>query len=115
METEFGAFFRKVREDLRVSMGQVARYLGVTVSYVSDVELGKRAPFTDDRIKQASSYLGVNPEPFIELAGRCRGFFEIRPQNPMQYKVGAALARRFGELSEEQLERLQEIVGEEEE
>jgi transcriptional regulator with XRE-family HTH domain len=113
MATEFGAFFRRVREDLRISMGQVARHLGVSVSYVSDVELGKRAPFTDDRIKEAASYLGVKPEPFLELAGRCRGFFEIHPQNQMQFKVGAALARRFGELSEDQLGKLQEIIGEE--
>jgi transcriptional regulator with XRE-family HTH domain len=113
MATEFGAFFRRIREDLRFSMGQVARHLGVSVSYVSDVELGKRAPFTDDRIKTIAAYFGIKPEPMIEVAGRCRGFFEIHPQNQMQFKVGAALARRFGELSDDQLAKLQEIVGEE--
>lgn len=115
MATEFGALFRSIREDLRISMGQVARHLGVTVTYVSDVELGKRAPFTDERIKQAARFMVVNPQPLIEAAGRCRGFFEIRPVRPMHYDVGAALARRFHDLSDDQLTAIRQIVQPEEE
>jgi transcriptional regulator with XRE-family HTH domain len=113
MATEFGALFREIREDLGLSMGQVARHLGVTVTYVSDVELGKRTPFTNERILQACRLMNVNPAPLIAAAGKCRGFFEIKPTTQRHLEVGAALARKFENLSVNQLDRIDSIVEEE--
>lgn len=114
MATEFGALFRRIREDLGISMGQVARHLGVSVPYVSDVELGKRAPFTNEKIISAGLLFKINPLQLLKAAGESRGFFEIRPVTAMHATVGAALARRFEDLSSEQLERIGRIVEEDE-
>jgi hypothetical protein len=47
---EFGRILRKLRESRNMSLRDVAKKLGISAPYLSDVELGRRR-MTDDRVE----------------------------------------------------------------
>lgn len=49
-EETFAAFIRQARVRLQKTMGQIARDLGITVVYYSEVEAGKKAAFPDGKV-----------------------------------------------------------------
>ena len=70
---EFGERVREIRTERGLSITALADHLGVTKVYVSDVERGRRAPFSLTRIKQVSDVLGCDPFDLYLLAVRSRG------------------------------------------
>lgn len=46
----FSSFIRNLRIETKLSMGQVARDLGITVVYYSEVEAGKKPPFPEKKV-----------------------------------------------------------------
>ncbi len=110
---EFGQLLRELRTKAGRSMGDVARELKVSVSYVSDVERGGRPPFVKDKIVVVAKFLGEKDLKQLLLAGgRSRGAFELdaRHVRPRAQEVGAALTRRWTDLSDEQLDQISAIV-----
>ena len=73
----FGEHLRQLRKEKSKSMGDIARHIGVSVPYVSDVELGRRKPFAKVKIAQVAELLGVPAEPLIALAASDRGVVEL--------------------------------------
>jgi transcriptional regulator with XRE-family HTH domain len=96
------------------TLGDVARELGVSIPYLSDVERGNRKPFTTERLIQLAVFLKANPTLLIEAADREKGIIEydIRRASPLQADVVgglvAGLAR--GGVSDEQLENIRTIL-----
>lgn len=113
MREKFGDLLRRLREEKDKSMGGLARHLGYSVPYVSDVERGNRAPFAPEKIVEAAAYLGVPAQPLLVAAIESRGSFEIDVRNasPRAMEVGAALMRGFQDLDEDALEKLAAILG----
>jgi len=109
---KFGTLLRQVRSGAGVSMGKVARHLDMRVSHLSDVELGRRAPLSTDRIRKVGDFLDVDATPLLIAAAEEKGVFELNTQNvsPRARQVVAALARELPDLNELQLERIEEIV-----
>ena len=60
----FGAFIKSRRQaDPReLTLRDVARFLGISISYLSDVEQGRRKPFDSARIEKFCFYLGLSDE-----------------------------------------------------
>ncbi|MCA9538730.1 MAG: helix-turn-helix transcriptional regulator [Myxococcales bacterium] len=112
MAERFGERLRALRTERGATMGALARHLGVSVPYISDVERSLRAPLTTDKIRAAAEYLGSDPEPLFALAAAERGAFELaaRPGDPLRSEVGAALMRGWGDLSERDLRTILHIV-----
>ena len=110
---DFGNLLREIRQKAGKSMGDLARHLQVTVPYISDVERGHRAPLTDDRIRDIASFLNVDPGPLFKAAAQHRGVFQlgVLEGRPKSLEVGAALMRRWTELSEEELDQIEKIIG----
>jgi|GraSoiStandDraft_10_1057309.scaffolds.fasta_scaffold521386_1 transcriptional regulator with XRE-family HTH domain len=109
---KFGTLLRRTRSEVGVSMGKVARHLGMKVSHLSDVELGRRAPLSPDRIKKVGAFLQVDTTPLLLAAAEEKGVFELDTQNvsPHAREVVAALARELPALNDLQLDKIQEIV-----
>lgn len=108
--------FRESRLAAKKTMGDVARLMDVSVAYVSDVERGTRPPFSPDRIRKASTAFGFGGEKLEGLlaeAAACRGAFELGTENATEkhMTVGAALMRGWPELTDQQLDEINEIVG----
>ena len=60
----FGAFIKSRRQaDPReLTLRDVARFLGISISYLSDVEQGRRKPFDSAKIEKFCIYLGLPDE-----------------------------------------------------
>ena len=110
----FGKLLREAREGAERSMGALARHLGVSVSYISDVERGNRQPLVDDRITAAAEFLGVDPRPLLKAAAETRGAFHLDTQvSPQHRQVGAMLARQWGAIPDDKLAQIKELLEEE--
>ena len=89
---EFGERVRELRQDSGISLTELANRLGVTKVYVSDVERGRRSPFSLARIKQVSGILGCDPFELYVLSVRSRGHVTLPmegvsdKQNRIQFK-----------------------------
>jgi transcriptional regulator with XRE-family HTH domain len=114
MPERFGDLLRKQRRKADKTLGDVAKVLGVSVVFLSDVERGNRKPLGNERILKIADFLGQDPAPLMEAADLERGFIEydIRKASPLEADVVgglvAGLAR--GGVSDEQLHNIQRIL-----
>ena len=111
MANEFGDLLRALRVAVHVSLGELSRFLEVSVTYLSDVERGTRPPLTVERIEKAALLLELSPQrtlQLLEVAARTRGVFELTASNlsPTGSQVGATLMRGWPRYSEEELQKL---------
>lgn len=114
MAKKFGALLREVREQRDVSMGALARFLTVSVPYLSDVERGFRPPLVDDKIIRAASFLNTQPDALLKAAGEARGAFQLDAEHASApaRQVGAMLARQWPDISEAKLEKIRRVLEE---
>jgi transcriptional regulator with XRE-family HTH domain len=119
MPRRFGEVLRQLRRDADKTLGQIARLLGVSTVYVSDVERGNRKPFSRDRILKIADYLDTDPEPLVSAADNEKGVIEydITHVDSLEAKVVGGLVTGLarGGVSEEQLRKIQNILGEDDE
>jgi transcriptional regulator with XRE-family HTH domain len=116
MAERFGDLLRRLRRKADKTLGDVARELGVSIVYLSDVERSNRKPFTNERLIKLATFLKADAEALIEAADREKGIIEydIRRASPLQADVVgglvAGLAR--GGVSDQQLESIRIILNE---
>jgi transcriptional regulator with XRE-family HTH domain len=116
MPERFGDLLRRLRRKANRTLGDVARVLGVSVVYLSDVERGNRKPLSHERTLKVAAFLEIDPSELMEAADRERGFIEydIRKARPLEADVVgglvAGLAR--GGVTDEQLQSIQRILKE---
>lgn len=111
MDTRFGELLRKVRVDAQRSLGEVARHLGVSVVYLSDVERGRRGPLSLQKIIDAASFLGVRPLPLLKSAAQHRGSFDLDvtdyPDSAFELLSSLARGKRSDEIYQQLLQALE--------
>ncbi len=111
--TPFGIEVRKLRLDAGMLMKDMADKLGVSPSWLSAMETGRKS-VPDDLVPRISRLFGLTGERVERLAEAARASrqqFTLNPGNdPLRRDVAAALARRFDEFDEEELRKLQSIV-----
>jgi transcriptional regulator with XRE-family HTH domain len=89
--------------ECHVSIGELARQIGVTTVFISRVELGKAPPLTPDRIEAVARVLGVSSSDLIRAAARQRGAFEIPiTGNRVAERLCAAMLRAKPDMTEAQ-------------
>lgn len=71
--SEFGNQLKFERAQDRRTQAEVARVIGVTPAYVSEVERGCRLPFRHDQTMEIASYLGCDPAALLMAAWKTRG------------------------------------------
>lgn len=59
--TSFGGNLRELREKNGISLRVLAKKIGVSAAFLSDIELGRRFP-SDDRIEMLAKEIGVTVE-----------------------------------------------------
>lgn len=116
MAMDFGEQLRKVRERAGLTIGEVAKALGVTSAYVSDVERAVRKPFVPARIHAVAKLLKLSDEEhegLLLLRGLEHGGFEIPYMDPFESRhnqVAAPLQRLWALLAPQQLDAIVSIV-----
>lgn len=112
MTQKFGDVLRAARKKADKTMLQLASELGFTVSYVSDVELGRRPPFAQDKIEQAAAFLNADVDILCQLAVGARGnkvTLNVDDRESAR-EVGAMLMRGFETLTDVQLEQIKRVL-----
>ncbi|GIW56343.1 MAG: hypothetical protein KatS3mg082_3019 [Nitrospiraceae bacterium] len=102
----FGPRLRDKRIAKGFSLRKFAELVGVSPTYLSQVEQGNVQPPTADRVKRMAELLGENPDEWIALAGRVpEDLPEIIHEQPTEIPE---LLREARGLTVEQLRKLRE-------
>ena len=110
--TPFGRVVRKHRIDQGMLLKDMAEALGISSSWLSAIETGRK-PITKGLPKRVAKVLGLDLEETADLlkaAEQSAASYSIKSAHPERRDVAAALARRFDHLSDEDIDRIREIV-----
>ena len=114
MPERFGDILRRTRQEAGKTLGDVARLLGLSVVYVSDVERGNRRPFSNERIIKVARLLMADPALLIAAADVEKGVIEydISKAKPLEARVVGDLVSGLarGGVTEDQLEKIKTIL-----
>jgi len=72
----FGEFLSQKRDEKDITLREMARKLGVSAPFLSDVEKNRRAPLTAERLEQVTAILALTEQEkaqMYDLAGKQRG------------------------------------------
>ena len=70
----FGELHRQYRLEAGKTLQEVADLWEFTKAYIQDYELSRRAPPTEDKIRQVAEFFGRDPMPLLQAARRQRGY-----------------------------------------
>ena len=79
----FGDFISRKREEQQITIREMARRLGVSAPFLSDVEKDRRNPFDIDRLEQTATILEMDKadrDLMYDLAGKGRN--SVAPDLP---------------------------------
>jgi len=114
MITEFGKELRKLRLDLGITLYEMAKEIGMSSSFLSSIETGKK-PAPPELVEVLASHFDLVKQAkgkLAELADKTRR--EVRIRLTETDASGAELvnsfARNFSELTEEQKEQIKAIL-----
>jgi transcriptional regulator with XRE-family HTH domain len=102
----FGQLLRDKRVEKGFSLRKFAELVGVSPTYLSQVEQGNAQPPTAGRVKRMAEILGENPDEWTALAGRVPDDLPKIIQN--QPTEMPELLREASGLTAEQLRKLRE-------
>jgi transcriptional regulator with XRE-family HTH domain len=111
MESNFGHQLREARQGADMTMGELVRVLGVSVTYISDVERGNRAPLTKDNILKAAAAMKIDPSRLLAAAAESKGAFELEADHLSDAgrEVGAYLSREWRTMTDDDFNALREF------
>jgi len=102
----FGHALRAKRVEKKFGLRKFAELVGVSPTYLSQVEQCNVMPPTADRVKRMAELLGENPDEWIALAGRVsEDISQIISEQPIEVPD---LLRAVRGLTTEQLRKLRE-------
>lgn len=107
----FGEYLKHKREEKHISLREVARTLGVSAPFLSDVENNRRGPLTEERLADLAKVLNLNEKEKAEMydiVGKQKGLLapDLNPYVTERPYVNAALrTARNLEANEEDWQR----------
>jgi len=101
----FGTLVREKRTARGISLRKFAELVGVSATYLSQVEQGNCDPPTAERVRRMAKILGENSDELTALAGRV----PVDLQRLLK-KHPASLAAFIREASELSLDQLQVLI-----
>lgn len=114
MNQKFGELFRHERKRSGKTMGDLARQLSISVTYLSDVERGTRPPLSPERIRRAGELMGTTPKALEELLRAAQsehGSISLPlPASDLGREAGAALQRQWANLDDDEFARIMHVI-----
>jgi len=112
--TRFGEFVRILRIKRREVMGDMAKALGVRVSFLSAVENGKKNPPSDwlDKLSAVYNLAGGERKELEEAIEESKTQYRISTENAgvNQRKAAMVFARSFDDLDDETAVKIMDIL-----
>lgn len=116
--TEIGKFLKKLRIDNDEILLSMAQKLGVTPSFLSAVELGKKKMPYEWNVKIRSIYqLTPSQEDALDeaiSASEKAVMVDLENASPGARKIAVSFARSFSDLTDEQLDSIKKLMKSEE-
>ncbi len=111
---KFGDGLRALRVKTPISCNQLAKKMGWSAVYQSDVERGRRHPPNYNRLRDIARHLGVDALELIELVTVEKKSIrlEIDPERKIQLRTATVLVSRWDTLTDKQLKEIERIVNE---
>jgi transcriptional regulator with XRE-family HTH domain len=113
MAQEFASIARRARLEARVTLREVAETLRLSIAYVSEVERGNRPAPSPERAEQWALAVHGDPRAFRQAAMADMVAAELPIDDAPAYRreTALALARAFEDLTPEQAQQIQQILG----
>lgn len=104
--SSFGKRIRTLRNQADLTLNEVAQHLGIKVSFLSDVEHGRKSPLKPNLISRFAEIIICDIKELQSLAAQSRSSIEIPLKNTKINDLAFALARSAdsGDTSELKLE-----------
>ena len=116
--TEIGKFLKKLRIDQGEVLLTMAQKLGVTPSFLSAVELGKKKMPYEWNLKIRAAYrLTPSQEDALDeaiSASEKAVILDFGEASPNAKKLAVSFARSFSDLTDEQLDAIKKLMQNEE-
>jgi transcriptional regulator with XRE-family HTH domain len=114
MITKFGKQLRKLRIDKTITLGSMADAIGISSSYLSSIETGKRN-ISDSFFNSVVSYFDLQGDDVVMLKkmadlSQKEITLSLQDANDQQKNSAVFFARRLNELSDEDLENINSIL-----
>ena len=109
MSNQYGEHARRARLKLGKSLREVAKELGVSHTYLRDVEIGQRLPPINNRIEVHARVLGEDPRRMIRLGLLARRSVRLTLEDGHSTKkneLAVILGDQWDQLTEIDAERL---------
>ncbi|MEM5817366.1 MAG: helix-turn-helix transcriptional regulator [Desulfitobacterium hafniense] len=108
----FGRKLRAARESAGLLLKDLAREMGWSVVYLSDIERGRRNPPSPDKIAQMANILGADYRTLVDLANQEKMRVELEIADKSQHITTAALmlARSWDGLTEEEAQEIIKVL-----
>jgi len=92
----FGEYLKHKREEKQISLREVARTLGVSAPFLSDVENNRRGPLTEERLADLAKVLNLNEKEkakMYDIVGKQKGLLapDLNPYVTERPYVNAVL------------------------
>lgn len=84
---EFGDLIRRIRIERGLSQRDVAKALGVSHVYLSEVERGTRAPLTHERIMRFAELVAASKIGLLVAAAQRRSSVDVGGMTPEQIEA----------------------------
>ena len=112
MLTELGKLLRKLRIDEGERLLDMAEKLGVTSSFLSAVEMGRKAPprGIEEAIIETYRVSDELADGLCKAADDERESFVLKPKSELARDTAGLLSRKIDDLSSDQLRSIQEIL-----
>lgn len=107
----FGAVLRKKRMAKKITLRKFAEMIGVSATYLSQVEQDHFAPPTADRVTKIAELLGEDPDEWIRLADRVPDDVDVmvrqHPKDmPELMRLATGLSPKQFEVIKEQIRKM---------
>jgi len=110
----FGRFMRSRRETAGVTLQSLAKHVGYSTAYLSEIERGRRNPPSAAVCIKMAQYLETPQEDFLEQAALERQYvhLSLTDDRPRAVEAALMLARRWASLTKAQLNAIRKILEE---
>lgn len=107
-----GDVIREKRKAMKLNLADVADYIGVRVSYLSDLERGAKNSLPDQKLERLAEKLELDFEQLRAAQAESRRAFRLDAQQvpPQQRVIGAVLERRWTSLTTQQVSDLERLL-----
>lgn len=114
MTKKFGELFRDERKRSGKTMGDLARQLSISLTFLSDVERGTRPPLSPERIRRAAELMGTTPtalQSLLRAAQSEHGAISLPlPASDVGREAGAALQRQWANLDDDVFATIMNVI-----